>query len=204
MTDVAPDLSGWVLQLERTVVRLADEVAALRALVDPDGIRAAEEMRWNPVTNGQLRDWRDIRSSPTGLAISPKKGRGDRRSHLGRLDGSDVFVSIAMSEIDSILLAAGWFDGRNVLTVFPFQANSLCFRQQRSCYPSLLDFISANAGQELIKPQVTSKSIRTSRRTLPPNSKCSRGHSIRGCILWARFIAGTGILSLMNSAESIC
>ena len=88
MSDVTTDLSGRVFQLERAVARLSDEVAVLRALVDPDDTRAVEEMRRNPVTNAQLREWRDIQSSPTGLATNPKKNPGSCRCRISAGDES--------------------------------------------------------------------------------------------------------------------
>jgi hypothetical protein len=68
MSDAAVDLSVRVFQLERDVRRLSDEVALLRTLVDPDDVRAAEEMRRQPVTNEQLRAWAQQSTIPDGLA----------------------------------------------------------------------------------------------------------------------------------------
>jgi hypothetical protein len=73
MSDVTTDLSGRVFQLERAVARLSDEVAVLRALVDPDDTRAVEEMRRNPVTNAQLREWARHSVIPNGLGDQPEE-----------------------------------------------------------------------------------------------------------------------------------
>lgn len=73
MSDVAPDLTGRVFQLERAVARLSDEVAVLRALVDPDDIRAVEEMQRHPVTNEQLREWARHSVIPDGLGDQPEE-----------------------------------------------------------------------------------------------------------------------------------
>ncbi len=72
MSNAAVDLSVRVFQLERDVRRLSDEVAMLRSLVDPDDVRAAEEMRRRPVTNEQLRAWAQQSTIPDGLADQPE------------------------------------------------------------------------------------------------------------------------------------
>jgi hypothetical protein len=73
MSDAAIDLSGRVIQLEREVQRLSDEVAVLRVLIDPEDIRALEKMRRNPVTNEQLRAWAQNSVIPQGLDQQPEE-----------------------------------------------------------------------------------------------------------------------------------
>ena len=73
MSEVAFDFSSRLYQLEREVRRLSDEVAVLRTLVDPDDVRAVEEMRANPVTNDQLRIWAQQSVIPEGLANQPEE-----------------------------------------------------------------------------------------------------------------------------------
>jgi hypothetical protein len=73
MSDAAIDLSGRVIQLEREVQRLSDEVAVLRVLIDPEDIRALEKMRRNPVTNEQLRAWAQNSVIPDGLDDQPEE-----------------------------------------------------------------------------------------------------------------------------------
>jgi hypothetical protein len=73
MSDIALDLDSRVAQLEREVRRLSDEVVVLRTLVDPDDIRAAAEMRRNPVTNEPLRAWSERSVIPDKLADLPEE-----------------------------------------------------------------------------------------------------------------------------------
>jgi hypothetical protein len=73
MSDTAVDLNVRVVRLERDLQRLSDEVAMLRSLVDPDDVRALEEMRRKPVTNEQLRVWVQQSTIPDGLADQPEE-----------------------------------------------------------------------------------------------------------------------------------
>jgi hypothetical protein len=68
MSEKASESIDRLIQLEHDVRRLNDEVAVLRAIVDPDDVCAAEEKRRNPVTNDQLRIWAQQSVIPDGLA----------------------------------------------------------------------------------------------------------------------------------------
>jgi hypothetical protein len=73
MSAAGAELNERVVQLEREVKRLSDELAILRKLIDPDDVRALERMRRNPVTNEQLRTWAKNSIIPEGLDEQPEE-----------------------------------------------------------------------------------------------------------------------------------